>query len=116
MQVANEIGVRNLETYGDSKLIVNLVRGEYEIRHEDLVPYHNTTIHMAEKFKNFYIDHVLRQQNAHANAMVSLAASLALPVGATEKVLIYSHMTCTVQDSPLKTIKRQQETFKSKKL
>ena len=46
---------------------------------------------MTEKFRNFYIDHVPRQQNAHADALASLAASLALPAGAVEKVLIYSH-------------------------
>jgi len=62
MQIAEEIGVRNLKAYGDSKLIVNQVHGEYEVRHEDLVPYHNATIHMAEKFRNFYIDHVPHQQ------------------------------------------------------
>ena len=45
---------------------------------------------MAEKFKNFYIDHVPSQQNAHAYALASLTDSLALPAGATEKVLIYS--------------------------
>jgi len=61
MQIADELGVKNLEAYGDSKLIVNQVRREYEVRHEDLVPYHNATIYMAEKFKNFYIDHVPRQ-------------------------------------------------------
>ena len=38
MQLADEIGVKHLEAYGDSKLIVNRVRGEYEVRHEDLVP------------------------------------------------------------------------------
>jgi len=37
MQIASEIGVKNLEAYGDSKLIVHQVRGEYEVRHEDLV-------------------------------------------------------------------------------
>jgi len=45
---------------------------------------------MAEKFENFYIDHMPRQQNAHADALASLAASLALPSGSTERVLIYS--------------------------
>ena len=58
MQIADEIGVKNLEAYGDSKLIVNQVRREYEFRHEDLVPYYNATISMAERFENFYIDHV----------------------------------------------------------
>ena len=61
MQLAEEIRVKNFEAYGDTKLIVNQVRGEYEVRHEDLVPYHNATIDMAEKFKNFYIDHLSRQ-------------------------------------------------------
>ena len=64
MQLAEEIGVKNLEVYGDSKVIVNQVHGEYEVRHEDLVPYHIATIDLVAKFKNFYIDHVLRQQNA----------------------------------------------------
>ena len=45
---------------------------------------------MAEKFENFYIDHVPCQQNAHADTLASLATSLALPVGATERVLVYS--------------------------
>ena len=60
MQIADKIGIKNLEAYGDSKLIVNQVRGEYEVRHEDLIPYFNAIISMAEKFGNFYIDHVPR--------------------------------------------------------
>ena len=91
MQLADEIGVKNLEAYGDSKLIVNQVRGEYDVRHEDLVPYYNATIYMAKRFTNFYIDHVPRKQNAHADALASLAASLALPAGAVEKIFVYSH-------------------------
>ena len=46
---------------------------------------------MVEKFKNFYSDHVPRQQNAHVDALASLTASLALSVGATERVFVYIH-------------------------
>jgi len=35
LQLAHEMGVRYLEAYGDSKLIINQVKGEYEVRHED---------------------------------------------------------------------------------
>jgi len=45
---------------------------------------------MAEKFKSLYINHVPRQQNAHAYALASLIASLALLAGAKEKVLVHS--------------------------
>ena len=34
-------------------LIVNQSCGEYKVRHEDLVPYYNVTIYMAERFRNF---------------------------------------------------------------
>jgi len=89
-QIIDEVGIKNLEVYSDSKLIVNQVRGEYEVRHEDIEPYHNATIHMAQKFKN-YINHVPRHQNTHADALPSLATSLALLAGAAEKVLVYNH-------------------------
>jgi len=90
MQLAEEIGIKHLEVYGDSKLIVYQDRGEYEVWHEDLVPYHNTTINMVEKFKSFYINHVSRQQNTHTDVLASLAASLALPARAIEKILVHS--------------------------
>ena len=45
---------------------------------------------MAERFRNFYIDHVPHQQNTHADALASLAASLALPAGVVEKILAFS--------------------------
>ena len=51
MRLAEEIGVKHLKAHGDSKLIVNQVREEYEVRHENLVPYHNATINMSEKFQ-----------------------------------------------------------------
>jgi len=91
MQIVDEIGVKYLEAYDDSKLVVNQVRGEYEVRHEDLIPYYNATIYMAVRFKNFYIDHISRKQNAHADALASLPASLPLPAGVVEKIFVCSH-------------------------
>ena len=48
MQIVDEIGVKNLKAYGDSKLIINQVHREDEVKHEDLVSYYNATIYMAE--------------------------------------------------------------------
>src|SRR3954471_8293417 len=41
--------------------------------------------------KNFYMEHLPRRQNAHADALASLATSLAPPPGASEKIWIYTH-------------------------
>jgi len=52
------MGVRYLEAYGDSKLIINQIKKEYEVRHVDLVPYYHAVIKVANSFDGFYIDHV----------------------------------------------------------
>jgi len=90
MKLAEDIRVKNLEAYGDSKAHHQPGSREHKDWHEYLVPYHIVTIIMLEKFENFYIDHVPHQQNAHVDVLASLAASLALPTGATERVLVYS--------------------------
>lgn len=46
---------------------------------------------MAKEFKNFYIGYLPNQQNAHADALASLAASLALSTRALEKILVLTH-------------------------
>ena len=77
LQLAHKMGVHYLEVYGDSKLIVNQVKEEYEVRHKDLVPYYHTIIKMANLFYGFYISHVSRSQNTRANTLAALAAILA---------------------------------------
>src|SRR3954468_12289049 len=39
LQLAHRLGVRKLQAYGDSELVVNQLRGEYEVRSDDLIPY-----------------------------------------------------------------------------
>lgn len=77
MEVARELAAKSLKAYDDSMLIINQVRGGggYEVCHEDLIPYRETASKMVKEFNNFYIPH---QQNAHADVLASLAASLAL--------------------------------------
>src|SRR4051812_38442375 len=46
---------------------------------------------LAQKFISFYVEHLPRQQNAHADALASLATSLALLPGTSEKIWICTH-------------------------
>jgi len=71
--------VRYLEAYGDFKLIINQVKGDYEVRHEELIPYHHASIQLANTFEGLYIIHESRLQNTKANALAAVAATLVLP-------------------------------------
>ena len=72
LQLTQQMGVRYLEAYGDSKLIVNQIRREYEVCYKDLIPYHHETIQLANTFDGFYISHVSHLQNTKADALAAL--------------------------------------------
>ena len=72
-------GVQYLKAYGDSKLVLDQVKGEYEVRHGDLISYHRAAIQLANMLEGFYISHVSRLQTTNADALAALVATLALP-------------------------------------
>src|SRR4051812_44940796 len=60
---------------------------------------------MAEQFEGFYIRHVPRLDNTHANALVSLATSLCLQAGECQSVMVFArdlfHLKCTFPKEPI---------------
>src|SRR5436853_4666445 len=88
LQMAHQLGVRNLQAYGDSELVVNQLRGEYEVRSNDLIPYFNSALQMVEQFEGFYIGHVPRLDNTHANALAGLATALCLQIRESQSIMV----------------------------
>lgn len=48
LHISEEIGLKYLEAYGNSKLIVSQVKNKYEVRSEDLVSYYWASIVYGE--------------------------------------------------------------------
>src|SRR4051812_14773756 len=90
LAIGAQLGIRNLQAYGDSELIVNQLRGEYEVRSNDLTPYFNSALQMAEQFEGFYIGHVSRLDNTHADVLANLATSLCLQAGECQSVMVFA--------------------------
>ena len=76
LQLAHQIGVQYFEAYGGSKYIINEVKGEYKVCHEDLISYHHATIKLANSFDGFYISHVSCLLNTKADALTALTTIL----------------------------------------
>ena len=91
LQLAQQMGVQYLKAYDDSKLIINQVKGEYEVRHEDPIPYHPAAIKLAKSFYGFYISHISRLLNTKADALAALAATLALLADITYRPIVATH-------------------------
>ena len=66
----------DVELLADSELVVKQVRGEYKVRHPDLIPLHAEAVRRIAKFRRFKIGHVPRENNKDADKLVNRALNL----------------------------------------
>jgi len=73
LDYAHTHGVRALRVESDSELLVKQMRGLYKVKSEDLKPLFERIKKMAAALESFRIDHVYREQNREADALVNQA-------------------------------------------
>ncbi|KAK3043903.1 hypothetical protein RJ639_000602 [Escallonia herrerae] len=78
LQMALELRIPSLSVSGDSKLVINQLLKEYEVKKEDLVPYFRYATILINKFDSVELEHVPREENRMADALANLATTLAL--------------------------------------
>jgi len=57
----------------DSELLVKQMRGHYKVKSEDLRPLFERARKMSQALESFRIDHLFREQNPEADALVNQA-------------------------------------------
>lgn len=77
-----------IRVFGDSQLVVNQLFETYAVRKPELVPYINRVHQLLRRFNDIQIAYLPRKQNAHADALASLAASFAEFPGSTVEVVV----------------------------
>ena len=88
LQMAIKMGILELEIYGDSKLIINQVLGQYVIKKEDFIPYCKYAKRLLANFEAITLEHIPRKENRQADALANLVIALALSQEETTKVAI----------------------------
>jgi ribonuclease HI len=73
LDYAQTHGVRALRVESDSELMVKQLRGQYKVKSEDLRPLFERAKKMSQTLDLFRIDHVYREQNREADALVNQA-------------------------------------------
>ena len=71
IEMALELGVRELDVYMDSLLVVNQMKGIYKIRNRDLWPINESIKKLLPRFKHVSFTHVPRELNKLADAEVN---------------------------------------------
>jgi ribonuclease HI len=73
MDYAQSHGVRAIRIESDSELLVKQMRGQYKVKSVDLQPLYERAQKMSKAFDSFRIDHVYRELNREADALVNEA-------------------------------------------
>jgi len=73
LHLASELGLKTLDVFSDSELLVKQMAGEYRVKHPDLQPLHKEASELRKGFASVRISHVRREQNKRADALCNEA-------------------------------------------
>jgi ribonuclease HI len=73
LEAASQLGRQRLLVRGDSMLVLKQLRGEYRVKHEGLKPLYAEARKLLRRFDDVKLEHVRREQNTDADALVNAA-------------------------------------------
>ena len=73
LQCAAQLSAGEVSVFSDSELMVRQMNGQYRVRNQGLRPLFAQAGDLAGGFERFHIQHVRREKNTRADALVNLA-------------------------------------------
>ncbi|XP_050896946.1 uncharacterized protein LOC127103755 [Lathyrus oleraceus] len=74
LEEAIELKIKVHEVFGDSVLVIHQIRGDWETRHANLIPYQDYVLKLLPKFDKIIFYHIPREENQMEDALVTLAS------------------------------------------
>ncbi len=72
LRLAKNKGIKSIQAYSDLQLLVQPLRGEYEVRVARLKKYSDLAKEMMEKFDKVPMEKVPQQENAQVDALAKI--------------------------------------------
>ena len=73
LKTAISLGVKFLEVYGDSALIIYQVNGEWRVKEHRLLSYYEHLVGLTKEFEEISFSYLARDKNQYADALATLA-------------------------------------------
>lgn len=80
LKILNKLNAKRISVYGDSKLVIKQVNGEYQAKHPRMRAYHNVVLHIFRLFPDYALTCVPRVQNVIQNSLAIAASNLKIPM------------------------------------
>lgn len=75
LRLAGDLGAEEVKIFTDSQLVASQVRGEYQVKNDQLAEYWALVQEAKRKFKSVDVQHVPREHNARADVLSKLAST-----------------------------------------
>ena len=85
LKAAEDVGIKRLQIFLDSELVVKQVLGKYKVRNPRLLPLFNEAMARLQQFDDYAIVHVGREFNQQADRLANDAIDRGLRGGEREK-------------------------------
>ena len=75
LKEAVKMNIKNMNVFGDSKLVIEQVKGNWKVKSERLRPYYDEIKELLNRnpFENIEFEHVYRKNNKRADELANIA-------------------------------------------
>ena len=75
LRICQAFDIKNVEIYGDSKLVIQQVKGNWKVKSPNLIPIHHAITELLNEktFDEISFNHVLRKYNKRADELANMA-------------------------------------------
>ena len=89
LEAALELGARRLvDVIGDSNLVVSQAKGDWKVKEEKKIMYHQTLDLLIPRFDKLNFAHLVRENNRFADSLATLSSMIDIPFGIRMRLII----------------------------
>lgn len=89
LKILKALGAQRISVYGDSELVINQVKGEYQAYHPWIQQYRNVVLDILTMFLEYTLSVVPRTQNFMADSLATTVRNFKIPIFSNTKFEIH---------------------------
>ena len=72
LKAAIDLRIKFLDVFGDSTLVISQIKGEWDTKHPNLIPYEELVLTLLPHFEEVNFEHLPREEDQLADALATI--------------------------------------------
>ena len=74
LKASIDLGIKSLSVFGYSTLVISKIKGEWDTKHPNLIPYKERVLTLIPQFEEITFEHFPREENQLADALATFSS------------------------------------------